>query len=1158
MSFQFYIGASGSGKSTILYQEIIKWSQSEPHTNFLVIVPDQFTMQTQKDMVMMHPSKGIMNIDVLSFSRLSYRVFDEVGASEKPVLDDTGKSLILRKIASDLEPELAIIGKNLKKTGYIHEVKSAISEFMQYSIGEAELDKMIDFSQKRGALQYKLKDLKYLYREFTEYIKERFITTEETLDLLKNVLSKSRLIKNSVIVFDGFTGFTPVQNRVIQELMVQAKEVIMTITMDTRENPYEVQGEQKLFYLSQKTVTTMESLAKEAGVSRKEDIIIKDEVVARYKNNLPLAHLERELFRYPLRSFKGSQDAIHLFEASTPKEEIRQVCIKIKDLIRENDCAYRDIAVVTGDLGTYGPQVEEIFATYQIPFYLDQTQGIILNPFIEYIRSGLQIIQNQFSYESMFHFLRSGLTGFPIDQIDCLENYVLAAGIRGYSGWNKTFMRKSKAMKKDPEKTKELQQLDELRGKIMEKLSPLILKEGTMGQLVRVLYQFIAENQIQEKLFIFEKQRMDEGDFVKAKEFSQIYPLVMKLLEQMEALMGDEIITMKEFAQILDAGFGEIEVGTIPQNVDRVVVGDIERTRLKKIKVLFFMGLNDGIIPKSGQKGGIISDIDREFLYSEEWEMAPSPRMQMYIQKMYLYMNMTKPTQQLFLSFSKLDLEGKSIRAAYLIEVLCKLFPEMPLEKPQMESMEQQLETADDGLYYLVTQLRNYAAGLIKDEKTETTFLSLMDQYKEDACYQGILEELKKAAFFNYVDYPISKEVAEMLYGRILRNSVSRLEKFASCSYAHFLRYGMGLREREEFGFEAVDMGNVFHQTLEAFSEILGKRGYTWFDFPQNAGEEIIKEAVESIANGYGETILHSSARNEYAITRMERILGRTVDTLQYQLKKGTFLPSSFELSFSSLEDLESVNITLSKEEKMYLMGRIDRVDTYVDGESVYVKVIDYKSGKKDFDLVALYYGLQLQLVVYMNAALHLNKKNYPDKKVIPAAMLYYQIQDPLAEETSTVLSEEEINDKIRKQLRMTGMVNDDLSVISNLDQNVAAGSDVIPVKVNKDGSLSSSSRVLSTNAFSQISDYVDQTIKGIGIDILSGKITLNPFESKTATACDYCEFKKVCGYDGKISGYEKHKLEELSQEEAYEKIVGLKGESDSGNDIYRGPTESN
>ena len=1132
MSLRFYFGPSGSGKSHRIYEEIMQRAAQEPGRNFLIIVPDQFTMQTQKDLVMRSDRGGILNIDVLSFGRLSHRILEEVGTKEMPVLDDTGKSLVLQKIAADLKEQLPAMGSLLHKQGYIHEVKSAISEFMQYGISTQDMDKLIASAEKRGALAMKLRDLKTLYRGFQDYIRDHFITTEETLDVLRRSLVKSKILPDSVVVFDGFTGFTPIQNRLIQELMRVCEETIVTVTIGEEEDPYQMDGEQKLFHLSKKTVADLVKLAAEAEVTRGEDVFVKGGP-NRFAEAPALCYLEQNLFRYQYEPYTEKQHEIHMFEALSPREEVHQTALYIRKLIREEGLTYRDIAVVIGDLEGYASYVETEFGQLEIPCFLDRTRGIVLNPMIEYIKSALQLYIRDFSYDTVFHFLRSGMADISREEIDELENYVIRTGARGYRTYSRLFTRRTEEMQQgsgqeDTERAEEtLERLNRIRQQFADTVEILhMAPRAKAGEYVDHLYDFLEQNQVQQKLLNYQQQFEQEGDLAKAREYAQIYRLVMDLLDQIYELLGEEEISLQEFADILEAGFGEITVGTIPQNVDRIVVGDMERTRLKQVKVLFFLGVNDGNIPKNASKGGIISDMDREFLIESGTEMAPSPRQQMYIQRLYLYLNMTKPSERLYLSYAKVNSDGKGIRPSYLIDTVRKLFPQLAVEYPQNRSRLEQIEGRQEGARYLAEELREYADGTLREEERQDFYL-MYRAYEADP--EG-RDRLTAAAFRRYKESGLSRIVARALYGRQLENSVSRLETYAACACRHFLQYGLSLQEREEFGFEVSDMGNVYHAVLENFAGKLAESGRTWWDFDENFATQAIKEAVEGYAATYGETVLYSSARNEYAITRMSRILTRTVLTLQQHLKQGSFQPDDYELSFRFAEDLDSIHVDLSEEEKMHLQGRIDRIDVSEDAEHVYVKVIDYKSGNKKFDLAALYYGLQLQLVVYMNAAMELESRKHPDKEIVPAALLYYHIDDPTIE-TPVELTQEQINEEILTKLRMNGVVNSDPAVVERLDRFLQDKSKVIPVEKKKDGSFSARSGILSREELHVVSAYVDTKIRQIGREILDGKIAANPYEKGNEEACTYCAYKKVCGFDGSIPGYEKRQLEDLDKQ---------------------------
>lgn len=1131
MSLRFCFGPSGAGKSHRIYEEIMQRAAEEPGRNFLIIVPDQFTMQTQKDLVMRSDRDGILNIDVLSFGRLSHRILEEVGTKEMPVLDDTGKSLVLQKVAADLKEQLPAMGSLLHKQGYIHEVKSAISEFMQYGISTQDMDKLITSAQKRGALAMKLKDLKTLYRGFRDYIRDHFITTEETLDVLRRSLSKSKILKGSVVVFDGFTGFTPIQNRLIQELMRVCAETIVTVTIGVGEDPYKMDGEQKLFHLSKKTVADLEKLAAEAEVERGEDLFVKGGP-NRFAKAPALHYLEQNLFRYQYEPYAGEQQEIHMFEALSPREEVHQTALYIRHLIREQGMTYRDIAVVIGDLEGYASYVETEFGQLEIPCFLDRTRGIVLNPMIEYIKSALQLYIKDFSYDTVFHFLRSGMADISREEIDELENYVIRTGARGYRTYSRLFTRRTEEMQGNAEgseqaEEKTMERLNRIRQQFMDAVEILHMgSQEKAGDYVSHLYDFLEQNQVQQKLLNYQQQFEKEGDLSRAREYAQIYRLVMDLLDQVYELLGEEEISRQEFADILEAGFGEITVGTIPQNVDRIVVGDMERTRLKQVKVLFFLGVNDGNIPKNASKGGIISDMDREFLIESGTEMAPSPRQQMYIQRLYLYLNMTKPSEQLYLSYAKVNSEGKGIRPSYLIDTVRKLFPAMSVEYPQNRSRLEQIEGRQEGARYLAEELREYVEGTLPEEERQDFYL-MYRAYEADAVGRDLLT---RAAFRRYRESGLSRIVARALYGQQLENSVSRLETYAACACRHFLQYGLSLQEREEFGFEASDMGTVYHAVLENFAGKLAESNLTWWDFTEDFAAKAVKESVEAYAATYGETVLYSSARNEYAITRMSRILTRTVLTLQKHLKQGSFQPDDYELSFRFAEDLDSIHVDLSEDEKMHLQGRIDRIDVSEDAEHVYVKVIDYKSGNRKFDLAALYYGLQLQLVVYMNAAMEMESRKHPDKEIVPAALLYYHIDDPTIE-TPVELTDEQINEQILAKLRMNGVVNSDPGVVERLDRYMQDKSVVIPVEKKKDGSFSARSGVLSREEMQLISSYVDAKIRSIGREILDGKIAANPYEKGNEEACTYCAYKKVCGFDGSIPGYEKRQLEDLDKQ---------------------------
>jgi ATP-dependent helicase/nuclease subunit B len=569
------------------------------------------------------------------------------------------------------------------------------------------------------------------------------------------------------------------------------------------------------------------------------------------------------------------------------------------------------------------------------------------------------------------------------------------------------------------------------------------------------------------------------------------------------------------------------------------MVGDLERSRLTQVKFLFVLGVNDGYIPQTAKSGGIVSWLDREFLKESGITLSPTPREQMFIQKCYLYMNLTKPSLQLQISYARTNQEGKTLRPSYLIDELRRIFPGLTPQCPQADPKPAQIVGARQGLRYLANALREHAAGQSTSE-VQTLYAAYGG---EDTLKARTF--LQDAAFRRYQDSSLPKAVAQALFSiqvgktYLLENSVSRLETYAQCAYRHFLEYGLSLRERQEFHFDSLDMGNVFHEVLDRFSKELEKSDYTWFTFPEDYAREAIARILEFYAATYKETVLFDNARNTYAITRMGRILTRSVLTLQKQLKKGAFVPDAFELSFESLE-VPSVKMRLSPDEAMNLRGRIDRVDIAGDDERVYVKVMDYKSGVHSFELAAVYVGLQLQLIVYMNAALEVWAKKNPDKDIVPAALLYYHIDDPTVE-SATPLTEEELERAILQKLRTSGVVSDDEEAIKRLDSTLSGKSDVIPVERKKDGAFSAASSVMSREELRIISTYVSEKVASLGRDILDGRITKDPIDTSTvfpAGSCQYCPYQSSCGFDPMIPGYRKREIVKSDKESLLESMA--------------------
>lgn len=1111
MPLKFVFGPSGSGKSSYLYQHVIQESMKYPERNYIVLVPEQFTMQTQKDLVMMHERKGIMNIDVLSFARLAYRVFEETGGGGLPVLDDEGKNLILRKIAGDYESELKMLGGHMKKQGYISEVKSVISEFTQYDIGEDEIERVMESAGESSRLYYKLADIRLLYRGFTDYLREKYITKEELLDVLSREVEKSERLKNSTVVLDGFTGFTPVQDRLLGELMRHCREVIVTVTMDRRENPYVYEHPYQLFALSKQMVTSLLQIAKQNKIPVEEPVELYDHVPWRFKEQEALAFLEKHLFRYGAGAYEKEQEQVKLHLAKNPREEAYAVAEQVRRMMREDGYRLRDIGVIVSDMDVYADHLKQAFIKYDIPFFMDHKRSILLNSFVEYIRSVLHMAEQSFSYESVFRFLRTNLAGFTYEEIDELENYVIGLGIKGYKHWQEKWTRKLKGMAQE-----DLDKMNHYRRQLVEKVDGLIYvlrqRRKTVADITRAIYEFMVQENLQVRLAEQEELFKAKGELALAREYAQIYRIVIELFDKFVELLGDEEVSLSEYCKLLDAGLEEARVGVIPPEVDQVVIGDMQRTRLKDIKALLFAGANDVYLPGALLRTGLLSELDREKFAREKLTLSAGGKEKAYVQKFYLYLNLTKPSEKLNIYYSKVSADGKSVRPSYLIQELQKLFPKLKVRDEERYLKEQEL-TENIGFDRMIREF------VQKRHETDGAWCELYSWYKKNPKWQEKVERFLEAGYYRKPLDALTEEAAKRLYGEEFETSITRMERFAVCAFSHFLTYGLGLREREEYDFQAADLGNVCHRALERFSYKVERETGDWLKLTEEQRNQYVEESVEEAIADYGNSILYSSSRNAYLIVRMKRMLEKTVWALTKQLAAGDFKPSAYEMRFAN--------------------GKIDRVDTCEDGDCIYVKVIDYKTGSKSFDVTALYHGLQLQLMVYMDAALQLEQKKHPEKEILPAGVFYYRIQDPLIDRPK----EGEEQESILKELKPDGMISLEKEVLEHLDHCMVGESSVIPVKYNKNGSLSKSSKAASAQDFYLMMKYAVNKVEEIRQKILSGDVKVNPYRRGTETSCDYCSYRQICGFDTKMEGYRYREIDVMSVDKV---IQAIKGERQS------------
>lgn len=1135
MALTFILGASGAGKTEWIYEKVLKTAKEHPERTVLVIVPEQFSLQTMKDLILRSETKSMSNVEVLSFLRLSYRVFEELGVDTGELLTDVGKSLLVKRVVNRFAKELRLFAPNVKKAGFIDEMKSLISEFYQYAITPESLREMLETAKEEPVLYKKLSDIAVVYQGFAESIEGKYLATETVSDVLAGVIGESALFRDCDVFFDGFTGFTPSQYGLLTKLLQKAGNCYMTLTADEAalHNPALEHG---LFYLTLHTRDLVKDLAKKAECPVKELVLPEAGELPRFAESRALLSLERGLFRYPLPPKKTCGEEIVLYGKQNRAAEAAFIAADIARGVRCEGLRYGTVAVVTGDIAGYGELLLSECTKAGVPAFLDSKRNIFHNPCITLVRAILQNALNGFSYDSVFRYLKSGLTKFSGDEVSTLENYCLACGIRGERMWKTEWKYRYRTRQ-----VIDLEYLNGLRERVYTELWGItrsLTEAKTAGERTRALYAFLEQSGVEEKLREMAGTFEEKGDAVRAGEYRQVYRNVMDLFDRFVELLDTEELSLREYSELMETGLRECKVGLVPPSTDCVVIGDITRTRLSNIDVLYLAGVNEGVTPAPGSTGGLISEAEREFLKEKKVELAPTKKETVYTEQFYLYAMLTKPKKKLVLTYSRLSAEGQALQPSYFIRRIAELFSDFSVREEGTSYLS--LLQNDAGRTYLLDGIRRFAAeGNVEEPAFWELYRQAMLREEEET------KRLLRTAFFGNPAASMGAETAKRLYGAVLYGSVTRLEKYAACAFAHFLQYGLSLEERAQYRVAAPELGNLYHTALELFTKKVRDGGLSWHTLTEGQREslctESLAEAVETFENG----VFDGTKRNSYLVTKAKRVLLKTVEMLQEQIKGSLFEPEHCEAVFEHTAKYLSLH------------GKIDRYDVCRSEDRWYLRVVDYKSGTKKFDLAELYYGLQVQLEVYLAAALRQSAKENGETP-IPAGMFYFHVEDPF------LPREKYSEDAVREAFRPDGVFNGTPSAVAALDVSLRAEngglkpsevSKLIYAETDKEGQLKASSKGIDEKDFATLAEYVYGKLEREAEQILAGDTAAKPYRYKKRTPCEYCAYRTVCGFDNRLFEFSYRDLKELKKEELWEEF---RKECHGGTSIYTGTKTGN
>lgn len=1111
MGLKVIYGKSGSGKSEYCFSEIAKLIKSEK--KIYIITPEQFSFTAERKLMEAIDAKAAINAEVITLSRMAYRLLQEIGGSKKTKLTKCGKSMLIYSILNENKKKLKFLSKSDEN---IDLAMTAITEFKKHGVKPEQLQEEMQKIDDEY-LKTKLKDMFLIYQNFEQKLQCQYIEDTDLLTMLSDNLENSNIIKDSLIYIDEFAGFTYQEYEVIKKFIKLAKQVTITVCTDCLEpslNP-----DTDIFYSNKITVSKILKLIKSEKLELEEPIFLNK--TPRFKTE-ELKYIEENIFNNKINKYNKQIENIKLFLAKNQYSEIENVAKEITKLVRDKHLRYKDISVITKNIDTYSSLVRSIFAQYNIPVFIDEKRDLNQNIIVQYILSILETLSSNFSREAVFNYLKTGFSEIDEDDIFKLENYCTKWGIK-QNKWKKDFTFGVKEETKE-----EVEYLNRLRKQIINPLIELKCGFGNVKDTTKSIYEFLIQQNIEQKINNKIKKLQEIGKIDLANEYISSYKIILDIFDEIVLIFGEEKLSIDKYMQILKTGLKNSELGKIPGTQDQVIVGDVDRSRSHKVDTIFIIGLNDGSFPSINKAEGFFGDSDRELLKSDGIELANGTIENLYEENFNIYKAFTTAEKMLYLSYASSETEGKALRPSMMINKIKKIFPKL---KEESDVITKNYEITNKLVTY--QELLENIAALRENKKIEDIWYIIYQYYKKrNEWYDKLQKDIKGIDYTN-IPENINKETIEKLYGNTLNTSVSKLERFAQCPFSYYLQYGLRLKQKEELRVQNFDTGSFMHETIDEFFKKAKEEKISLAELvtDENKIQELVNNVIkEKLDMGKKYTFV-ATPKYKVLVKRLQRIVSKALKYIIEGLVHSEFNIEGTEIEFGKKGKYKPILIQLDNGKKVEITGKIDRIDTATSDDGKYLRIIDYKSSAKNIDLNEVYAGLQIQLLTYMDAVCK-------EEDLLPAGVLYFSLLEQMIKSDKKI-SEEQIEEELRKNFKMKGLVLADVKVIKLHDKYLETGtSKLIPATINKSGDISESkTNGVDKEEFKILQDYIYKTIKQISKEILRGNIELKPYNKKGKTPCEYCAYKAICGFNPRFCGNDYNYIEKKSKDDIIRKM---------------------
>ncbi|WP_442603697.1 helicase-exonuclease AddAB subunit AddB [Paenibacillus sp. KN14-4R] len=1171
MAVKFVIGRAGSGKTRYCIDQIREHLIREPEGSPLILlVPQQFTFEAERELVSKDGVSGTIRAQVLSFHRLAWRIMQAEGGTARMPIDEIGKKLLLRRILQRRQGQLKFYAGTQDQQGVIDRMDELFTEWKRYGMLPLQLEERMTKGRHHWehsqSLEPKLQDLMMVYREFEEELKAQYLDGEDVLTLLAEQVINSEWLSSAQIWIDGFHGFTPQEMAVIERLMIRCPEVSMTFCLDRPFYDYDDLDELHLFHPTARTMRQLQRSLVNYGLPTPLMVELADKQhPTRFTETPMLGFLERNFDRNAGRVRFDKKITDHaplvIAEAASRRAEIEGVCRDMVRLTREENVRWRDMAVMVRNMNEYGELLSVVMRDFGIPHFIDQKRSVLHHPLVEFIRSALEVVNHQWHYDAVFRCVK---TDFLLPwghensesrlrrRMDRLENYVLAFGIKG-SRWtdDKNWLYRERRSLEGPEEEmredeeQALAEINDTRRWVAVPLDHFARKLKDRSQVrgkVEALFELLTISHVPDRLERWSLTSSEAGQLEQAREHTQLWDRVMDVFDQLVDMLGDEEVSNELFADLVETGLESISMGLVPPSLDEVLIGTVDRTRSGSVTHAFILGVNDGVLPARLSEDGLLTENERELLQQADISMADSAKRKLLDEQFLIYNAITSASSYLWLSYPLADEEGKGLLPSEVMKRIRYLFPQVVIKQLALEptnfmsedELISYLSHPQQAFSFLGVQLKRRMQG----EEMPDAWWEVYNWLLQDEAWSGKLGRMVQALLFDNHEERLPALTSRELYGTHLKASVSRMERFAGCPFSHFVSHGLRLRERRVYALEAPDIGQLYHAALSEFAQGLQRDGLDWGDLSPEDCYARSAQVVEELAPKLPGDILLSSHRFRHITRKLQDVVGRSSVVLAEHAKRGEFKPLATELDFGPGQTLPPLEFTLENGCTMEIIGRIDRVDQADTDGGVLLRVIDYKSSSTALDMSEVYHGLSLQMLTYLDVVItHAEKWLGIEAK--PAGVLYFHVHNPLLLHANRI-GADKAEEETRKRFKMKGLLTADTEIIGMMDSSLKTGSghsQLLPVAITKDGGFYKNSSVATDKQWRQIRSFVRGQIKQIGTDITEGAVDISPYRMGNKAACMRCSYRPVCQFEPNFSGSQYQVRKKLSGDDLWSEI---------------------